>query len=114
MPAACALTSRGPLPSGTAYAAIWLDQYDSDYGCYCVFSSRGKALDYLVDTVFERAETLGVDVTDPDDMHRRLTRDEVRDILGGGDEFRLVLSYDCLDEPEEWVSMKVVETEVRR
>lgn len=112
MPAVCARTSRGRLHSGTAYAAIWLDQYDSDYGCYRVFASRGKALDYLADTVFERAETLGVDVADPNDMHRALTRAEVRDILGGGDELRIVLSYDCLDEPEEWVSMKVAETEV--
>ncbi len=77
-----------------------------------MFGSRGRALDYLTDVVFERAETLGTGVPDRRDRHRMLTRAEVRDILGGGDEFRLVLSYDCLDEPAEWVSMKVVETEV--
>ncbi len=97
----------------TAYAAVWLDQYDADYGCYCVFASRGRALDYLVDVVFERAEVLGVGVSDPEDRRRGLSRADVRDILGGGDELRLVLSRDCLGEPEEWVSVKVVETEVR-
>ena len=92
------------LKEETGYAACWLDEYDNnDYGCYRVFHTRAEALDYLTDTVFERAKLLGVDVTDQsappvleDDCWTfpKMTWDQVRDQLGSGMDFGLVLRAD--------------------
>lgn len=94
---------------------LWSDvydgQYDGEYGCYRVFRSRGKALDYAVETVFERARNLGVEVLDQEEFKSRMTDAEVRDRLGCGGEMRLVLSRDCTGEPMEYVSVCVCETE---
>lgn len=94
------------------YAACWLDQYDSTYGVYCVFKSRRACLDYLVDTVFERAETLGVEVIDNEFFpeQKEISRKGVRDWLTTNGEFKLVLSYDCCGFPEEYVSVGICET----
>jgi hypothetical protein len=100
----------------TIYAACWLDQYDSTYGVYCVFKSRRVCLDYLVDTVFERAETLGVKVIDNEFFpeQKEISRKEVRDWLATNGEFKLVLSYDCCGFPEEYVSVGICETTNRQ
>lgn len=90
------------LKEETGYAACWMDEYDNnDFGVYKVFRDRGAALDYLTDTVFERAELLGVDVTDQsakpvldeDDCWTfpKMTWQQVRDQLGSGMDFGLVL-----------------------
>ena len=85
----------------TGYAACWCDDYNCDFGVYKVFRTRGKCLDYLTDMVFERAENLGVKVRDQskryvlgengEPVFPEMTREEVRDQLGGGGDFGLVL-----------------------
>lgn len=93
------------LKEETGYAACWLDEYDNnDYGVYRVFHTRAEALDYLTDTVFERAKLLEVDVVDQsaqtvinDDGDRwfpKMTWQQVRDQLGSGMDFGLVLKAD--------------------
>lgn len=93
------------LKEETGYAACWLDEYDNnDFGVYKVFRDRGAALDYLTDTVFERAKLLEVDVVDQsappvldDDGDRwfpKMTWQQVRDWLGSGMDFGLVLKAD--------------------
>ena len=91
----------------TGYAACWMDEYDNnDYGCYRIFTgagARGRALDWLTDFIFERAEYLGVKVTDQggkpifvDDVwdFPKMTWNQVRDHLGSGMDFGLVLRAD--------------------
>ena len=93
------------LKEETGYAACWLDEYDNnDYGCYRVFTgvgARGRALDWLTDYIFERANLLEVDVVDQsakpirDDVgdlaFPKMTWQQVRDQLGSGMDFSLVL-----------------------
>ena len=91
------------LKEETGYAAVWFDDYDCDFGVYKVFRDRGAALDYLTDTVFERAKLLEVDVTDqsaPPVLENdcwtfpKMTWKQVRDRLGSGMDFGLVLRAD--------------------
>lgn len=93
------------LKEETGYAACWMDEYDSnEFGIYRVFRNRGAALDYLTDTVFERARLLEVDVVDQsaqtvinDDGDRwfpKMTWQQVRDQLGSSMDFGLVLKAD--------------------
>lgn len=89
------------LKEKTGYAAVWCDDYDCDFGVYKVFRNRGEALDYLTDTVFERAKFLEVDVVDQtakpirddvgDLVFPKMTWQQVRDQLGSGMDFGLVL-----------------------
>ena len=89
------------LKEETGYAAVWFDDYDCDFGVYKVFRDRGAALDYLTDTVFERAKLLEVDVVDQsakpirddvgDLVFPKMTWQQVRDQLGSGMDFSLVL-----------------------
>ena len=87
----------------TGYAAVWCDDYDCDFGVYKIFRDRGAALDYLTDIVFERAKLLEVDVTDqsaPPVLENdcwtfpKMTWKQVRDQLGSGMDFGLVLRAD--------------------
>ena len=93
------------LKEETGYAACWMDEYDNnDFGVYRVFRDRGDALDYLTDIVFERAKLLKVDVVDQsaqpvidddgDHWFPKMTWQQVRDQLGGGMDFGLVLEAD--------------------
>ena len=93
------------LKEETGYAACWLDEYDNnDFGVYRVFHTRAEALDYLTDTVFERARLLEVDVVDQsaqtvindngDRWFPKMTWQQVRDQLGSGMDFGLVLKAD--------------------
>ena len=95
---------------------LWSDvydgQYDGEYGCYKVFRNRGRALDYAVETVFERARNLGVEVLDQEEFKNRMTGAEARDRLGCGEEIRLILGRDCTGGPMEYVSVCVCETEI--
>lgn len=89
------------LKEETGYAAVWFDDYDCDFGVYEIFRDRGAALDYLTDTVFERARLLEVDVVDQsakpirddvgDLVFPKMTWQQVRDQLGSGMDFSLVL-----------------------
>ena len=89
------------LKEETGYAAVWFDDYDCDFGVYKLFRDRGAALDYLTDTVFERAKLLEVDVVDQsakpirddvgDLVFPKMTWKQVRDQLGSGMDFSLVL-----------------------
>lgn len=88
------------LKEETGYAAVWFDDYDCDFGVYKIFLDRGAALDYLTDTVFERAKLLEVDVVDQsaepivdkDGNHQfpETTWEQVRDQLASGMDFGLV------------------------
>lgn len=91
------------LKEETGYAAVWFDDYDCDFGVYKIFRDRGAALDYLTDTVFERAKLLEVDVTDQSAppvlendcwTYPKMTWKQVRDQLGSGMDFGLVLRAD--------------------
>ena len=91
------------LKEETGYAAVWFDDYDCEFGVYKIFRDRGAALDYLTDTVFERAKLLEVDVTDqsaPPVLENncwtfpKMTWKQVRDQLGSGMDFGLVLRAD--------------------
>ena len=92
------------LKEETGYAAVWFDDYDCDFGVYKIFRDRGAALDYLTDTVFERAKLLEVDVVDQsaepivdedgDHQFPKMTWQQVRDQLGSGMDFGLVLRAD--------------------
>ena len=93
------------LKEETGYAACYMDEFDNnDYGVYRIFHTRDEALDYLTDTVFERARLLEVDVVDQsaqtvinDDGDRwfpKMTWQQVRDQLGSGMDFGLVLKAD--------------------
>lgn len=77
-----------------------------------MFASRGECLDWLADTVMERAEMLGVPVLSNDDWKTEIGRDEVRDWLGSEHEFDLVLSW-SLGFPDETVSVGIRETEIK-
>ena len=94
---------RLKLREETGYAAVWFDDYDCDFGVYKIFRDRGAALDYLTDTVFERAKLLEVDVTDQSAppvlendcwTYPKMTWKQVRDQLGSGMDFGLVLRAD--------------------
>ena len=94
---------RRKLREETGYAAVWFDDYDCDFGVYKIFRDRGAALDYLTDTVFERAKLLEVDVTDQSAppvlendcwTYPKMTWKQVRDQLGSGMDFGLVLRAD--------------------
>lgn len=104
------------LKEETGYAACWLDEYDNnDFGVYRVFHTRAEALDYMTDTVFERAKFLEVDVVDQsakpirddagDLIFPKMTWQQVRDQLGSGMDFGLVLktspSFDDLIVDEQ-------------
>lgn len=109
----------------TAYAAVWLDDYNMTFGIYRVFESRGECLDYLADMVFARAETLGVKVVDlgarpyPDGdgelVFPEMTKEQVRDQLGSGMDFGLVLRSETFIgsiEVKEKVTMGIREVEL--
>ena len=94
---------RLKLREETGYAAVWFDDYDCDFGVYRIFRDRGAALDYLTDTVFERAKLLEVDVTNQSVppvlendcwTYPKMTWKQVRDQLGSGMDFGLVLRAD--------------------
>lgn len=99
---------------------MWLD-YDGDFGVYKVFRERGKCLDYLVDMVFERAELLDVDVVDQSAKpvsgnFPKMTRKQVRDHLGSGMDFGLVLKAsfvfgDLVVDEQVSVGIREVENE---
>lgn len=108
-------------PAKTAYAAVWLDNYNEDFGVHKVFRERGKCLDFLVGTVFERAETLEVEVVDLEGKlevrdgctcYPLMTAAQVRDQLGSGMDFSLVMRYDHLMNPLDRVTVGIRETEV--
>ena len=91
------------LKEETGYAGGWVGEYHCQSGVYKIFRDRGAALDYLTDTVFERAKLLEVDVTDQSAppvlendcwTYPKMTWKQVRDQLGSGMDFGLVLRAD--------------------
>ena len=105
--------------------AVWLDDYDGEVGAYKGVRERGKCLDYLTDMVFERAELLDVDVVDQsakpvkddvgDLVFPKMTRRQVRDQLGGGMDFGLVLKTSSVSGNlfiDEQVSVGIREVEI--
>ena len=109
----------------TGYVAVWLDDYDGEFGAYKVFRERGKCLDYLTDMVFRRAKLLDVDVVDQsakpvkddvgDLVFPKMTRRQVRDQLGSGLDFGLVLKTSSVSGNlfiDEQVSVGIREVEI--
>ena len=105
--------------------AVWLDDYDGEFGVYKMFRERGKCLDYLTDRVFERAKLLDVDVVDQsakpvkddvgDLVFPKMTRRQVRDQFGSGMDFGLVLKTSSVSENlfiDEQVSVGIREVEI--
>lgn len=100
--------------------AVWLDDYDGEFGVYKVFRERGKCLDYLTSMVFERAKLLDVDVVDQSAKpvsgnFPKMTRKQVRDHLGGGMDFGLVLKTSFASGylfVDEQVSVGIREVEI--
>lgn len=107
----------------TGYACVYLDEHDGNCaGVYKVFRSRAEALDYLTDTVFERAKILEVEVVDVSGkLEKRdgctcyplMTWEQVRDRLGSGMDFSLVLDYDGMMNPVESAVMGIREVTVK-
>lgn len=87
---------------------------------YKVFRERGKCLDYLVNMVFRRAKILGVDVVDQSAKpvscsFPKMTREQVRDQLGSGMNFGLVLKTSLVFGDlvvDEQVSVGIREVEI--
>lgn len=109
----------------TGYTAVWCDDYDCAFGVYKIFRDRGAALDYLTDTVFERAKLLEVDVADQsakpirddvgDLVFPKMTWQQVRDQLGSGMDFSLVLKTSPMFDDlvvDEQVSMGIREVTI--
>ena len=105
--------------------AVWLDDYDGEFGAYKVFRERGKCLDYLTGMVFGRAKLLDVDVVDQsakpirdefgDLVFPKMTRRQVRDQLGSGLDFGLVLKTSSVSGNlfiDEQVSVGIREVEI--
>lgn len=98
--------------------AVWLDDYDGEFGAYKVFRERGKCLDYLTGMVFERAKLL--DVVDQSAKpvsgnFPKMTRKQVRDQLGSGMDFGLVLKTSFASGylfVDEQVSVGIREVEI--
>lgn len=96
----------------TGYACVWSDDYDGEFGVYKVFLKRGEALDFMTDTVFERAKLLEVDVLDSNGWKRELTREEVRDQLASGMGIQLAWSFNDYGDPDEFTSMHIDEVTI--
>ena len=84
----------------TVYVPLWFAGDEVEFDCFRVFKSRGKALDFLTNAIFEIAEQYEVPVRDFDQGGKKLTEAELRDVLGSNGAFTLVTEYDqsCVAE----------------
>ena len=103
------------------WAALWLDDYSGEFGIYEVFTDYRKCIDYLVDTVFERAENLDVEVLDLDGdpvlRDHKVTlplmeRSAVRRVLEEKHNFSLGLKFGHFMQPEHKVTVGIREVKL--
>ena len=111
---------KGTCP-GRLFVALWVDDYDGDLGAYQAFRSRKKCLDYLADTVLQRAAWFKVkplDLENPVNASGRktrypaLSRAGVRRQLERDGRFSLAISMNDDGTPLETVSVGMAEVDV--
>lgn len=105
----------------TGYAAVWNDDMTGTYGTERVFLSRARCLTFAANLIVRKAKEREVSILDLDappstwkgeKVYPVLSKAQVRDILGGGDEFALVTKFDELATPLEKFKVSIMEVEV--
>ena len=105
----------------TGYAAVWHDDATGTYGTERVFLSRARCLTSAANLIVRKAKELEVSILDLDappstwkgeKVYPVLNKAQVRDILGGGDEFALVTKFDELADPIEKFKINIMEVTV--
>lgn len=105
----------------TGYAAVWHDDATETYGTERVFLSRARCLTFAANLIVRKAKEREVSILDLDappstwkgeKVYPVLSKAQVRDILGGGDEFALVTKFDELATPLERFKVSIMEVEV--
>lgn len=105
----------------TGYAAVWHDDQTGTYGTERVFLSRARCLTFAANLIVRKAKEREVSILDLDappstwkgeKVYPVLSKAQVRDILGGGDEFALVTKFDELATPLEKFKVSIMEVEI--
>lgn len=105
----------------TGYAAVWHDDATETYGTERVFLSRARCLTFAANLIVRKAKEREVSILDLDappstwkgeKVYPVLSKAQVRDILGGGDEFALVTKFDELAIPLEKFKVSIMEVEI--
>lgn len=105
----------------TGYAAVWHDDATETYGTERVFLSRARCLTFAANLIVRKAKEREVSILDLDappstwkgeKIYPVLSKAQVRDILGGGDEFALVTKFDELATPLEKFKVSIMEVEI--
>ena len=105
----------------TGYAAVWHDDATETYGTERVFLSRARCLTFAANLIVRKAKEREVSILDLDappstlkgeKIYPVLSKAQVRDILGGGDEFALVTKCDELATPLEKFKVSIMEVEI--
>ena len=105
----------------TGYAAVWHDDSTETYGTERVFLSRARCLTFAANLIVRKAKEREVSILDLDappsiwkgeNVYPVLSKAQVRDILGSGDEFALVTKFDDLATPFEKFKVSIMEVEI--
>ena len=105
----------------TGYAAVWQDDETGTYGIEHVFLSRARCLTFAANLIVRKAKEREVSILDLDappstwkgeKIYAVLSKAQVGDILGGGDEFALVTKFDELATPLEKFKVSIMEVEI--
>ena len=105
----------------TGYAAVWHDDATETYGTERVFLSRTRCLTFAANLIVRKAKEREVSILDleappstwkGEQIYPVLSKAQVRDILGGGDEFALVTKFDELATPLEKFKVSIMEVEI--
>ena len=105
----------------TGYAAVWQDDATGTYGTERVFLSRARCLTFAANLIVRKAKEREVSILDFDaqpstwkgeKVYPVLSKVQVRDILGGGDEFALATKFDELESPIEKFKISIMEVEI--
>ena len=105
----------------TGYAAVWQDDATGTYGVEHVFLSRARCLTFAANLIVRKAKEREVSILDFDappstwkgeKVYPVMSKAQVRDILGGGDEFSLATKFDELECPIEQFKISIMEVEV--
>ena len=105
----------------TGYAAVWQDDATGTYGTERVFLSHARCLTFAANLIVRKAKELEVSIIDLDappstwkgeKIYPVLSKAQVRDILGGGDEFALATKFDELACPIEQFKISIMEVEI--
>lgn len=105
----------------TGYAAVWQDDATGTYGIEHVFLSRARCLTFAANLIVRKAKEREVSILNweappstwkGENVYPVLSKAQVRDILGGGDEFALVTKFDDLATPFEKFKVSIMEVEI--